>query len=101
MEKCEGKMKAEKISHIIATICKEKGIPYISSNPDYNMFVQDASRLGEIYLELKVFAGELYEIEQRHEIKGLSQVFEKCIKELDSIEHELIYIAKKINKEKK
>lgn len=93
-------MKAEKISHIIATICKEKNIPYTSVNPNYNMFVQDASRLGEIYLELKVFAGELYEIEQRQSIVGLSKIFDKCIKEIDNLEHELVYIAKKISKEK-
>jgi hypothetical protein len=49
-------MKAEKISLMIAKICKEKGIEYSSVNPHILTLVEDATKMGRMYLQLKEIA---------------------------------------------
>lgn len=89
-------MKAEKISLIIDSICKEQGINYGSTNPHYVTLLEDAQKLGKIYLELKVITGIIKEIEERHELNGLRAKFELLIKELDEADHDIIKLARKL-----
>ena len=74
-------------------------IEYQSVNPKFNIFIKDATRLGEIYSKLKKYADELYDILERHCLENLGKVLLKDISEIDRIEHDLIKIAKKIKEE--
>lgn len=88
--------KAEKISLIVASICKEQGIEYNSANPHLLTLLEDAQKMGKIYLQLKEIMGILKEIEDRHDIKGLKNKFESLIKELDAADHLLIKLAREL-----
>jgi soluble cytochrome b562 len=85
--------KAEKVSLIINSICKELGINYCSVNPHYITLTEDAQKMSKIYLQLKEMLGIIKEIEDRHEINGLRENFEKIIAELDEADHLLIKVA--------
>lgn len=88
-----------KISRIIYDVCKKAGIPYKS--PYYeDIRKADAEILSEIYLQLKIYSGRLKEIEERHSIKGLSQIIDKVLDEFHITENELVIIAKQIIEEK-
>lgn len=89
-------MKAEKISLIIDSICKECGIDYCSTNPHYISLVEDAQKMGKIYLQLKEITGIIQEIEDRHNLKDLRVKFDELIKELDNADHLLIKLAHKL-----
>ena len=91
-------MKAEKISLIIASICKELGVEYNSCNPHLVTLQEDAIKMGKIYLQLKEIIGILSEIEDRHELNGLKEKFEIIIKELDEADHLLVRVAKELIK---
>jgi hypothetical protein len=92
-------MKAEKISLVIDQICKKLNIPYNSCNKDYHQFCEDAQKLGTIYLNLKVMAGELQEICERHKIEGIKNLLHNCITEIENVEHDLVNVAMKIKNE--
>lgn len=92
-------MADKRISNHIEEACKKFGIKYSSINPNYTKFYSDALRLRSIYRKLKVYAGELENICERHEINGLSKLLHDDIKTIEKIEHDLIKIATKINKE--
>jgi hypothetical protein len=92
-------MKAEKISLIIASICKEKGIEYCSTNPHYITLVEDAVKLGKLYLELRIMAGDIQEILDRHNITGLEQLLYDDLKALENTEHDLLKLAQKLKDE--
>lgn len=87
---------AERISYIISKVCKELEIPYESSNPNYNVFVKDANRLGEIYRDLKIMIGDLIEIEERHQVDGLGKLLQDDVDELSYIDHHIVRVAKAI-----
>lgn len=87
---------AERISHVISTICKELGIPYQSINPNYTAFVRDAIRLGEIYRDLKGMIGDLLEIEERHQVDGLGKLLQDDVEELNYHAHHIVRVAKAI-----
>jgi hypothetical protein len=91
-------MKAEKVSLIIASVCKELGINYCSTNPHYVTLIDDAQKMSRIYLQLKEIMGIVKEIEERHELNGLRKKFETIIKELDEADHLLIKVAKELIK---
>jgi len=92
-------MKAEKISLIISSICKEQGIEYCSTNPHYITLQEDAIKMGKIYRNLKETIGILLEIEDRHDLKDLRNKINVIVKELDKADHLIIQVAKKLKVE--
>jgi soluble cytochrome b562 len=88
--------KAEKISLIIDSICKEQGISYCSTNPHYVTLIEDVKKMSKIYLQLKEIVGIIKEIEERNELNGLRERFEVLIKELDEADHDIIKLARKL-----
>ena len=93
-------MKNAKISLIIDSICKDLGINYSSVNPHYVTLQEDAKRLSEIYLQLKITIEDIREIEDRHNINGLKEKFDELIKELDIADHEVIRLSKQLREKK-
>ena len=91
-------MDSAHISYIIENICEKYNIPYKSNNPNYNITIKDAEKIGEIYQQLKEIIGIIIDIEERHKL-GLKEKFELIINELDNTDHALIRLAKEIQKE--
>jgi hypothetical protein len=89
-------MKAERISLMIDSICKEQGIDYCSTNPHYVTLKEDIIKMSKIYLQLKQTIGIIKEIEDRHQLNGLKEKFEEIINHLDSIDHDLIRLARQL-----
>jgi hypothetical protein len=88
------------ISAIITEICKKYEIPYQSCNPNFTYFYNDAKRLGQIVQEIESLIDELDCILVRHKIGNFTkQQIEKDLRELHSIDHDLINLAQKIKKE--
>ncbi len=88
--------KCEKISLMIDSICKELEIPYSSTNPHYVTLMEDALKLSKIYLQLKETLGAIKEIEDRHELNGLKDKFDILIKELDTADHDVFKLMRKL-----
>jgi len=82
------------ISELIENACKELGIDYKSSHKD--TIINDAIRLGELIMDLKEIAGELEEMGDRHNIEGLKGILHKEAEKIDTIDHELIHLSKRI-----
>lgn len=80
------------ISEMIEIACKKFGIEYKSSHKD--MITNDAIKIGEIITDLKIMAGELEEIADRHKIDGLKGILHKEALKIDAIDHELIRLSK-------
>ena len=89
-------MKAEKISLIVDSICKELGIPYCSVNPHILTIAEDAQKLSKIYMQMKEMIGIIKEIEDRHDLNGLKEKFDSIIKELDTCDHSIIVLARQL-----
>jgi len=89
-------MKAERISLTIGEVCAKLGIDYCTVNPHYLEMINDAKRLGEIYVDLKIIAGDLEAIADRHQIDGLKNIIHKKVLEIDKIDHDLIKLANKL-----
>lgn len=60
---------------------------------------KDAKRLGEIYLALKEFAGELQELAEEHEFDGIGKMLLDDIRKIEDADHDLIRLAHKLAKE--
>jgi hypothetical protein len=88
-------MKAENVSLMIDLICKELGIEYCSTNPHYVELVEDARKMGKMYLQLKEMTGILKEIEERHGT-NLHYSFQSLIEEIDKADHVLIKLAREL-----
>ena len=97
--------KSVNISLMINSICRKFGIKYESTNPYYVTLIEDAQRLGQIFLNLKIIADDLEEIEKRYNLNGISKLFDDDINTLRTIDHDLIKIMneihEKVKKEKK
>lgn len=91
-------MEAKRISFTITEVCKKLGINYSSCNPEYLKIVNDAKRLGEIYRDLKIIAGDLEAIAERNDIDGLKNLLHDDALAIEKIDHEIIRLAQKINK---
>ena len=89
-------MPNKRISLTITEVCKQLGINYTSCNKDCISMIDDAKRLGEIYRDLKIIAGDLDSIADRHECEGLKKIIHKEAMEIDRIDHELIRLTKRI-----
>jgi hypothetical protein len=89
-------MKAERISLTIGEVCVKLGIDYCTVNPHYLEMVNDAKRIGEIFVDLKIIAGDLEAIADRHKIDGLRNLIHRDALEIEKIDHEIIKIAKKL-----
>lgn len=94
-------MKAERISLTIGEICAKLGIDYCTVNPHYLEMINDAKRLGEIFRDLKIIAGDLEAIAERHDIDGLRNLIHEDALKIDQIDHEIVKIAQKIKEEEK
>jgi hypothetical protein len=92
-------MKAERISLTIGEICTKLGINYCSINPHYLEMINDAKRLGEIIINLKIIAGDPEAIADRHQIDGLKNLIHEDALKIEEIDHEIIRIAKQIKEE--
>jgi len=82
------------ISEIIETICKEKGIEYKSIHKD--KLINDAIKLGELITDLKIIAGELEELGDKHKIDGLKGIIHKEALKIETIDHDLIKLSQKL-----
>jgi hypothetical protein len=89
----------KRISLTISEVCQKLGIDYSSVNPHYVQMIDDAKRLGEIIRDLKIIAGDLEGISERHHICGLNRILHKEALEIDKIDHDLIRLATRIQKE--
>jgi len=89
-------MGTKRISLTIAEVCQKYGINYTSINPDYSQLINDAKRLGEIMIDLRIIAGDLEAIAERHDIDGLKDIIRQEAFDIDKIDHELVKIATKI-----
>ena len=89
-------MKAENISLIIDSVCKELGINYCSVNPHIVTLKEDAMKLSKMYLKLKEMIGILKEIEDRHELNGLREKIETIVNELQDAEPLVIKVAREL-----
>jgi hypothetical protein len=89
-------MKAERISLTIGEVCAKLGIDYCTVNPHYLEMINDAKRLGEIFRDLKIIAGDLEAIAERHQIDGLKDIIHQDALDLETIDHDIIRLAKKI-----
>ena len=85
-----------RISATVCQVCKQLGIDYHSINPQYVTLIEDATRLGAIYRQLKEIIGDLKEIEDRHQVNGLSKLLDDDILALDKIDHDIIRLAQKL-----
>jgi len=94
-------MADRRISHNIVEICNKLGIEFKSNNPNYNQFYADALRLRDIYNNLKIIAGDLEEICEKHKINGLSSLLKDDINLIEKVEHDLVKMSRKLDKEKK
>lgn len=92
-------MESKRISLTISEICQKLNIDYQSVNPHYLQMINDAKRLGEIYRDLKIIAGDLQAIAERHNIDGLQNLLYDDAITIEKIDHELIKIAQKIYQE--
>ena len=89
-------MKAERITLTITEVCAKLGIDYSTINSHCIEMINDAKRLGEIFRDLKIIAGDLEAIADRHKIDGLKNIIHKEALKIDKIDHELIKIANKL-----
>lgn len=89
----------KRISLTIAEVCQKLGIDYKSVNPNYIKMIDDAKRLGEIFRDLKIIAGDLEAIAERHQIEGLKDIIHQDALDLEIIDHDIIRLAKKIKEE--
>ena len=89
----------KRISLTITEVCQKLGINYSSYNSNYLIMINDAKRLAEIYRDLKIIAGDLEAIADRHQIDGLKNLIHKDALKIDSIDHEIIKIAQKIKED--
>jgi len=87
-------MKAQNISLIIASVCKELGIPYYSVNPYLVTLDEDVRKMSKIYLQLKQIIGILVEIEDRQDLGRLREKMEGIIQELNEADHLVIRLAR-------
>lgn len=92
-------MKGEKISYHINEVCKHLGIDYKSCNESYLQMMKDAEILGQCYRDLKIIAGEIQEVAERHNINGLGKLLEDDLDAIDKLEHDIVKIATKIKLE--
>jgi len=86
----------KRISLTISEICQKLGINYESINPNYRQMINDAKRLGEIFRDLKIIAGDLEGIAERNNIKELKNIIHKEALEIEKIDHDITKIAQKI-----
>jgi hypothetical protein len=92
-------MEAKRISFTIAEVCQKLGIDYSSCNSNYIQMVDDAKRLGEIFRDLKIIAGDLEAIAERHQVDGLKNIIHRDALQIEKIDHEIIKMAEKIRKQ--
>ncbi|MFH0806088.1 MAG: hypothetical protein V1901_04385 [Patescibacteria group bacterium] len=88
-------MEDKNISLRILTICRKLGIDYNSPSINAN-FINDAGRLGDIYIDLKSIAAEILEISERHNLEGLGQLLLDDIEILEKIDHDILKVARKL-----
>ena len=86
----------KRISLTITEICKKLDINYQSINPSYLQMINDAKRLGEIFRDLKIIAGDLEAISERHNLDGLKNLIHADALKIEEIDHDIIHLAKKI-----
>jgi len=86
----------KRISLTISEICQKLGITYESINPNYRQMINDAKRLGEIFRDLKIIAGDLEGIAERNNIKELKNIIHKEASAIEKIDHDIVKIAQKI-----
>jgi len=92
-------MEAKRISLTIVEVCQKLGINYCSDNFQHNQMIDDARRLGQIFMDLKIIAGDLEAISERHNIDGLKNIIHKEALEIEKIDHVIIKLAQQIRKE--
>jgi hypothetical protein len=86
----------KRISLIIMEVCQKYGIDYTSVNPQHALLINDAKRLGEIMVDLRIIAGDLEAIAERHDIDGLKSIIHQDALAIEKIDHELVKIAAQI-----
>ena len=86
----------KQISNSIVEVCKKLGIDYKSVNPNYINFSNDAQLLAQLYKDLQQIAGKLVEISDRHDIPELKEMIKFDIDQIESVDHDLIRLAKRL-----
>ena len=89
----------KRISLTISEICQKLGINYESINPNYRQMINDAKRLGEIFRDLKIIAGDLTAIAERYNIKELKDLLLDDANTIEKIDHEIIRVATKLKED--
>ena len=91
----------KKISHIISDVCKQAGITYKSVNPGYIRFRNDAKLLVKLCRDLKIISNNIKDIATRHSIPGLKEMIICDVDVIKTVDHDLIKMARQIEKEQK
>jgi hypothetical protein len=89
-------MADKRISLTINEVCRKLGIDYQSINPNYVQLLNDAKRLGEIFRELKIIAGDLEAIADRNQVEDLKKFLHRDALKIEKIDHDLISLAKRM-----
>jgi hypothetical protein len=89
-------MPHKRISCTISEVCQKYGIDY---KPGDRVIYNDAKRLGQIFCELKIIAGDLVAIAERHDADGLKDIINQEALNLEVIDHEICQLASKLSKE--
>ena len=89
-------MESKRISLTITEVCQKLGVGYSSCNPHYIEMINDAKRLGEIFRDIKIIAGDLQAISERHNISELNDLFTDDIQTLLKVDHDIIKITHKL-----
>lgn len=87
------------ISLLISEVCHKQGIVYHSINEKAIDTFKDAKTLAQLYLDLKIIIGGLQEIAEKHSIDGLSNLLLDDIEKLESIDHDIVRMARRIKED--
>lgn len=91
----------ERISILINEVCHNLGIDYKSKYLDEARKNNVINKISNVYMTLSEVIADLSEIEDAYQNnKELVELFEKIIRELETIDHDLIIEAVKLSKKK-
>ena len=89
-----------KVTKIINQTCKKLEINYKSPNyREYKNYRKDIETLSDIYLQLKIIIGDLYELKEKY--PELENELNVDIFDLDKTDHHIIAEVRKIIKRRK
>jgi len=87
-----------RIAYRIESICKKLGIKWKSSYLKKTNFHTDALKLNELYQQMRQIVAEIIEIADKHGAEDLSEMLWKDINAIENADHDIVKIAKLMDK---